>query len=134
MMVISFGSLMSNIHLRQQFVALKNSALQVNEIELSRAENSVKINGDWLHLTKGSMETLSVLLEATLDGDFLSGLDVETLVSGKNAANCEDAAGVMRIKRLRDNIGNQIVAQHLIQNIPGKGYQIKVSKNNIVIN
>ena len=45
MMVISFGSLMSNIHLRQQFVALKNSALQVNGIELSRAENSVKING-----------------------------------------------------------------------------------------
>ena len=80
------------------------------------------------------METLGVLLEATLDGDFLSGLDVETLVSGKNAANCEDAAGVMRIKRLRDNIGNQIVAQHLIQNIPGKGYQIKVAKNNIVIN
>ena len=134
MMVISFGSLMSNIHLRQQFVALKNSALQVNAIELSRAENSVKINGDWLHLTKGSMETLSVLLEATLDGDFLSGLDVETLISGKNAADCEDAAGVMRIKRLRDNIGNQIVAQHLIQNIPGKGYQIKVSKNIIVIN
>ena len=100
MMVISFGSLMSNIHLRQQFVALKNSALQVNGIELSRAENSVKINGDWLHLTKGRMETLIVLLEATLDGDFLSGLDVQTLVSGKNAANCEDVAGVMRNKRL----------------------------------
>lgn len=46
------------------------------------------------------METLSILLEATLDGDFLSGLDVETLVSGKNAANCEDAAAVMRIKRI----------------------------------
>ena len=80
------------------------------------------------------METLSILLEATLDGDFLSGLDVETLVSEKNAANCEDAAAMMRNKRLSDNIGNQIVAQHLIQNIPGNGYQIKVSKNNIVIN
>ena len=80
------------------------------------------------------METLSILLEATLDGDFPAGLDVKTLVSGKTAANLEDAAVVMRIKRLRDNIGNQIVAQHLIQNIPGNGYQIKVSKNNIVIN
>ena len=79
------------------------------------------------------MEKLSILLEATLDGDFLSGLDVETLVSGKTPpiwgcrrrdANQKDA----------NVIGNQIVAQHLIQNIPGNGYQIKVSKNNIVIN
>lgn len=128
MMVIRFGLLMSNIHLRQQFVVLKNSTLQVNGIELGRSDNSVKVNGAWLHLAKSSTETLRFLLEATLYGDFLSSLDVETLVSGKNAA------GVMRIKRLRDNIGNQIVAKHLIQNIRGKGYQIKVSKNNIVIN
>ena len=113
---------------------LKNSTLQVNGIELGRSDNSVKVNGDWLHLVKSSMETLCVLLEATLYGDFPSRLDVETLVSEKNAANCKDTAGVIRIKRLRGNIGNQIFAKHLVQNIRGKGYQIKVSKNNIVIN
>ena len=34
MMVISFGSLMSNIHLRQQFVALKNSVWRVKGVRL----------------------------------------------------------------------------------------------------
>jgi len=39
----------------------------------------------------------------------------------------------MRIKRLRDNLGGQIIATKLIRHVPSKGYQINSPKGSIRI-
>ena len=68
------------------------------------------------------METLSVLAEARMDGDVLTGAQIEATVSGRPEAECDEAAGATRIKRLRDAMGNQIVTALLVRNITRQGY------------
>jgi DNA-binding winged helix-turn-helix (wHTH) protein len=75
------------------------------------------------------METLSVLAEARMDEDLLSGAEIEAMVSGKDSSDCEEAAGATRIKRLRDTLGNQMVSELLVKNIARKGYMLAVDKD-----
>ena len=75
------------------------------------------------------METLSVLAEARLDDDVLSGAEIEAIVSGRNAVDCDEAAGATRIKRLRDTLGNQLVSELLVKNIARRGYMLAVDKD-----
>jgi DNA-binding response OmpR family regulator len=84
-------------------------------------------------LTNASFEALSVLCEARMDDDFLSGIEVESIITGKNALDCEEAAGATRIKRLRDSLGNQILSQTLIRNFSKRGYMLSIDKNVIKI-
>ena len=49
------------------------------------------------YLTGAAIETLSVLAEARMDGEVLSGAEIEAVISGRNAADCEEAAGATRI-------------------------------------
>jgi hypothetical protein len=72
-----------------------------------------------------------VLLECGLDDEYITGTALESILSGKNEIDCDDNAGAMRIKRLRDNLGGQIIASKFIRHVPSKGYQITSSKNNI---
>jgi DNA-binding winged helix-turn-helix (wHTH) protein len=79
------------------------------------------------------METLSVLAEARLDDDVLSGAEIEAIVSGRSAADCDEAAGATRIKRLRDTLGNQMVSELLVKNIARRGYMLAVDKDVIKV-
>ena len=79
------------------------------------------------------METLSVLAEARLDNDVLSGAEIEAIVSGRNAVDCDEAAGATRIKRLRDTLGNQMVSELLVKNIARRGYMLAVDKDVIKV-
>ena len=45
----------------------------------------------------------------------------------------DEAVGVMRIKRLRDSLGNQIISELLIRNVTGKGYMLSIDKTVIDI-
>ena len=87
-----------------------------------------------LELTPAAMETLAVLCEARLDDEVLSGSRLESLISGKDELDCEDAAGATRIKRLRDALGNQIMARLLIKNITKYGYVLDIDKDAIKLN
>ena len=70
---------------------------------------------------------------AALDGDYVTGVQLESIISGKDEAECDDNSGAMRIKRLRDNLGGQIIATKLIRHVPSKGYQINSPKGSIRI-
>ena len=79
------------------------------------------------------METMSILAEARMDDDVLSGSEIEGMISGRNAADCDEAAGATRIKRLRDTLGNQIVSELLVKNIARRGYMLAVEKDVIKV-
>ena len=119
------------MELRKQFDLLQSSSFNAQSVELLRSENSVQINGDWFQLTSSNIETLGVLLEFSLDDEYVTGIKLESIISGKNESDCDDNSGAMRIKRLRDNLGGQIIASKLIKHVPTKGYQIISHKNNI---
>jgi len=76
---------------------------------------------------------MSVLAEARMDDDVLTGAELESLISGRDAANCEEAAGATRIKRLRDTLGNQMVSELLVKNIARRGYMLAVEKDVIKV-
>jgi DNA-binding winged helix-turn-helix (wHTH) protein len=84
-------------------------------------------------LTDALMETLSVLAEARMDDDILSGAEIEAVISGKQAADCEESAGAMRIKRLRDGLGNQLVSALLVKNVARRGYVLSIDKSVIEV-
>ena len=102
--------------------------IQVTELLISRDENMVYLNNMGFKLTPAAMETLAVLAEARLDGDVLSGVEIEAMISGRDQTECEEAAGATRIKRLRDTLGNQLVSELLVKNIAKRGYVLAISK------
>jgi len=108
--------------LNRRMGEIERSGIQVTSLVLSRAENAVALNDIDLKLTDAAMETLSVLAEARIDGDVLTGAQIEAMISGKPESDCEEAAGATRIKRLRDAMGNQIVTALLVRNITRQGY------------
>ena len=130
-MLICVALIFSSIEMRKQFDLLQASSFNAQSIRLLRSENSVQINGDWFQLTASNIETLSVLLECGLDGEYITSIKLESIISGKNESDCDDNAGAMRIKRLRDSLGGQIIASKFIKHVPSKGYQITSSKNDI---
>ena len=132
-MMICLALIFSNIELRKQFDLFQTSSFNAFSIELLRSKNFVQINGDLFQLTASNSETLSVLMECALDGDYVTGVQLESIISGKDEAECDDNSGAMRIKRLRDNLGGQSIATKLIRHVPSKGYQINSPKGSIRI-
>ena len=115
--------------LNRRMAQVERAGIQVNSLLISREENTVYLNNLGFKLTDAAMETLSVLAEARMDDDVLSGAEIEAVVSGKNAADCDEAAGATRIKRLRDTLGNQIVSELLVKNIARRGYMLAIEKD-----
>jgi DNA-binding winged helix-turn-helix (wHTH) protein len=64
-----------------------------------------------------------------MDEDVLSGAEIEAMISGRLATDCDESAGATRIKRLRDTLGNQMVSELLVINIARKGYMLSVDKS-----
>ena len=63
----------------------------------------------------------------------VSAAQIEAVISGRDAADCDEAAGATRIKRLRDGLGNQIVSELLVKNITRRGYMLAIDKSVIAL-
>ena len=72
-----------------------------------------------------------VRVVARLDDEVLTGVQIEAVISGRSEADCEEAAGATRIKRLRDALGNQLVSELLVKTIARRGYVLAVAKDAI---
>ncbi|MBY6135761.1 transcriptional regulator [Leisingera sp. XS_AS12] len=129
MMVAALTVLGMLVMLNRRMAQIERAGIQVNELLISRDENTVYLNNMGFKLTPAAMETLSVLAEARLDDDVLSGAEIESVISGRAASDCEEAAGATRIKRLRDTLGNQMVSELLVKNIAKRGYVLSISKD-----
>ncbi len=117
------------IALNRRMAQIERSGIQVSSLLISRDEKTVYLNNMGFKLTDAAMETLSVLAEARMDDDVLSGSELEGLISGRSPTDCEEAAGATRIKRLRDTLGNQLVSELLVKNIARRGYMLAIDKD-----
>ena len=115
--------------LNRRMAQIERSGIQVSSLLISRAEKSVYLNNMGFKLTDAAIETLSVLAEARMDGDILTGAEIEGIVSGRDAIDCDEAAGATRIKRLRDTLGNQMISELLVKNIARQGYVLAIDKD-----
>ena len=123
--------LINTVALGRRISEVERAGMHVRSLVLRRDEQVVLLNELDLELTPAAMETLAVLCEARLDDEVLSGAQLESLVSGKDILDCEEAAGATRIKRLRDALGNQIISKLLIRNITRNGYVLALDKRAI---
>ncbi|HSG55872.1 transcriptional regulator [Seohaeicola saemankumensis] len=133
LLIAALALLAMLVGLNRRMAQIESSGIQVSSLLISREENTVYLNNMGFKLTDAAMETLSVLAEARLDDDVLSGAEIEAIVSGRNAADCDEAAGATRIKRLRDTLGNQMVSELLVKNITRRGYMLAVDKDVIKV-
>ena len=117
------------ITLNRRMAQIERSGIQVSSLLISREEKTVYLNNMGFKLTDAAMETLSVLAEARMDDDVMTGAEIEGVISGRNASDCEEAAGATRIKRLRDTLGNQLVSELLVKNIARRGYMLAIDKD-----
>lgn len=133
LLIAALALLAMLVGLNRRMAQIESSGIQVSSLLISREENTVYLNNMGFKLTDAAMETLSVLAEARLDDDVLSGAEIEAIVSGRSAADCDEAAGATRIKRLRDTLGNQMVSELLVKNIARRGYMLAVDKDLIKV-
>jgi len=117
------------VNLNRRMAQIERAGMEVNSLLISREENTVYLNNMEFKLTEAAIETLSVLAEARMDGDVLSGAELEGMISGRSATDCEEAAGATRIKRLRDALGNQMVSELLVKNIARRGYMLSIDSD-----
>ncbi len=129
MLIAALVFLVMLVSMNRRMAQIERSGIQVTSLLISREENTVYLNNMDFKLTPAAMETLSVLAESRLDDEVLSGAQIEAMISGKNAADCDEAAGATRIKRLRDTLGNQMVSDMLVKNIAKKGYMLSIEKD-----
>ena len=129
LLIAALVFLVTIIAMNRRMGEIERTGIQVSSLIISREENVVYLNNMEFKLTEAAIETLSVLAEARMDEDILSGIEIEAVITGKNAADCDEAAGATRIKRLRDALGNQMVSELLVKNISRKGYMLAVDKD-----
>ena len=121
------------VSFNRRVAQIERAGIQVNSLLISREENTVYLNNLGFKLTDAAMETMSILAEARMDDDVLSGSQIEGIISGRNSVDCDEAAGATRIKRLRDTLGNQIVSELLVKNIARRGYMLAIDKDVIKV-
>lgn len=133
MLIAAMVFLIMLVTFNRRMAQIERVGIQVNSLLISREENTVYLNNLGFKLTDAAMETMSVLAEARMDDDVMSGSEIEGVISGRNAADCDEAAGATRIKRLRDTLGNQIVSELLVKNIARRGYMLAIDKDVIKV-
>lgn len=131
LLIASLVFVVTIVLLNRRIGTIERQGIQVSSLVISRDENIVVLNDMEFKLTGAAIETLAVLAEARMDGDVLSGAAIEAMISGKDASECEEAAGATRIKRLRDALGNQMVAELLIKTVARQGYVLSIDQNAI---
>jgi DNA-binding winged helix-turn-helix (wHTH) protein len=131
MMIAAVAFLVMLVALNRRMGQIERKGIEVNSLLISRETNTVYLNNFEFKLTEAAIETLAVLAEARMDDEVLSGAQIEGVISGRDASQCDEAAGATRIKRLRDTLGNQMVSELLVKNIARKGYTLAVDKGAI---
>ncbi len=121
--------LVTIITLNRRMSEIERAGIQINSLLISREERTVYLNNMEFSLTAAAIETLSVLAEARMDEDVLSGSEIEGMISGRPAADCDEAAGATRIKRLREALGNQMMSELLVKTITRRGYMLSIDKD-----
>ena len=129
MLVAAIAFLVMLIALTRRMGQIERKGIEVNSLLISRDQKAVYLNNFEFKLTEAAIETLSVLAEARMDDDVMTGAEIEGVISGRDAADCDEAAGATRIKRLRDTLGNQMMSELLIKNIARKGYMLAIDKD-----
>jgi DNA-binding winged helix-turn-helix (wHTH) protein len=119
------------ILLNRRIGAIERQGIQVSSLTVNREENLVLINDMVFTLTGAAVETIAVLAEARMDGDVMSGAEIEAVISGKRPEDCEEASGATRIKRLRDALGNQMVSELLVRTVARQCYVLAIDQNAI---
>jgi len=131
LLIAALTFLVMIVILNRRMAAIERQGIQVSSLVLSRERGVVSLNDMEFKLTNAALETLAVLAEARMDGDVLTGAEIEAVISGRSASDCDEAAGATRIKRLRDALGNQMVAELLIKTIARKGYMLAIDRDRI---
>ena len=129
MLVAALGLLLTIVALNRRMGEIERAGITVNSLLISREERAVYLNNMEFSLTEAAIETLAVLAEARMDDDVLNGAELEALISGRKAADCDESAGAMRIKRLRDALGNQLLSEVLVRTIARRGYMLTIDKD-----
>jgi DNA-binding winged helix-turn-helix (wHTH) protein len=131
LLIATLVFLVTIIAQNRRISAIQRSGIQVSSLLISREARAVYINDMEFALTEAALETLSVLAEARMDDDVLTGAQIEGVISGRDAADCDEAAGATRVKRLRDALGNQLVSELLVKTVARRGYMLTVAKDAI---
>ncbi|WP_296477612.1 hypothetical protein [Roseinatronobacter sp.] len=126
LLVTSLVMIVLLITLNRRMAMVEKQGLQVSQLVIDRATNSVAINDMEFKLTPAAVETLAVLAEARIDDEVLTGAAIEAVISGRMEVDCDEAAGATRIKRLRDTLGNQLISEVLVKNIARQGYMLAI--------
>ncbi len=129
LLIAAVAFLVMLIALTRRMSRIERKGIEVNSLLISRDQKSVYLNDFEFKLTEAAIETLSVLAEARMDDEVLSGAEIEGVISGRDASDCDEAAGATRIKRLRDTLGNQMISELLVKNIARKGYMLAIDKD-----
>jgi len=129
LLVAAVAFLVMLIALNRRMGRIERQGIEVNSLTISRDEKAVYLNDFTFKLTDAAIETLSVLAEARMDDEVLTGAEIEGVISGRDASECDEAAGATRIKRLRDTLGNQMMSELLVKNIARKGYMLAINKD-----
>ena len=129
LLVAALAFLLTIVALNRRMGEIERAGITVNSLLISREERAVYLNNMEFSLTEAAIETLAVLAEARMDDDVLNGAELEALISGKDAADCDESAGAMRIKRLRDALGNQLLSEVLVRTIARRGYMLAIDKD-----
>lgn len=129
MMIAALVFLVTIITLNKRMSEIERAGIQVSSLLISREDRTVYLNNMEFTLTQAAIETLSVLAEARMDEEVLSGSEIEAMISGRSPADCDEAAGATRIKRLRDALGNQLISELLVKTISRRGYMLAIDKD-----
>ena len=133
MLVAALVFLLMLVAMNRRMAQIERSGIEVSSLIISRDEKTVYLNTMGFKLTDAMMETISVLAEARMDDEMLTGIQIEAMISGRSEADCEEAAGATRIKRLRDGLGNQLVSELLVKTIAKRGYVLAIDKGVIEV-
>lgn len=90
MLVAALVFLIMLVGFNRRMAQIERVGIQVNSLLISREENTVYLNNLGFKLTAAAMETMSVLAEARMDDDVLSGSEIEGMISGRTAADCDE--------------------------------------------
>lgn len=129
LLIAAVAFLVMLVAMNRRMSQIERKGIEVNSLLISRDQKSVYLNNFEFKLTEAAIETLSVLAEARMDDEVLSGAEIEGVISGRDPSDCDEAAGATRIKRLRDTLGNQMVSELLVKNIARKGYMLAIDKD-----
>lgn len=129
LLVASLVFLVTIVTLNRKMGEIERQGIRVSSLVINREEGVVYLNDMEFQLTGAMVETMSALAEARMDDEVLSGAELEAVISGRSAGDCEEAAGATRIKRLRDALGNQIVAELLVKTVAKRGYMLAMPKD-----